>query len=76
MTVTVHLHGNLRRFMSEGRDRATIEVPADARVEDLLAMLGAAKDTGFVAVNNAMVERDHVLRSADVVDCFEPVAAG
>jgi sulfur carrier protein ThiS len=70
------MHGNLRRFLPHGEDRATLEIVDGATVETLLASLGAGKDTGFVAVNNAMVERDRVLHSGDVVDCFEPVAAG
>lgn len=76
MTITVHMHGNLRRFIPMGADHATIEVADGATVEALLASLGAEKDTGFVAVNHAMAERDAVLRLDDVVDCFEPVAAG
>ncbi len=76
MTVTVHMHGNLRRFMPGGRDRAPLELRPAATVLELLAGLGAERDTWLVAVNGATVERDHVLASGDVVDCFEPVAAG
>lgn len=70
------MHGNLRRFMPEGRDRAVVEVPAGTRVGGLLVSLGAERDTWLVAVNGATVERDHVLGPDDLVDCFEPVAAG
>ncbi len=76
MTVTVCMHGNLRRFMPEGRDRAELDVPEGATVESVLASLGAERDTSLVAVNRTMAERDAVLRAGDVVDCFEPVAAG
>jgi sulfur carrier protein ThiS len=76
VTVTVHMHGNLRRFMAEGRDRARVDVAGGATVEDLLRGLGAERDTWLVAVNNEVVERDRVLAADDVVDCFEPVAAG
>jgi sulfur carrier protein ThiS len=76
VTIALHMHGNLRRFMPHGEDRATVETVEGATVNALLASLGADQDTGFVAVNNAMVERDHVLHPGDVVDCFEPVAAG
>lgn len=27
MTVTIHMHGNLRRFMPEGADRRAMQVP-------------------------------------------------
>jgi sulfur carrier protein ThiS len=76
MTVTVHMHGNLRRFMREGRDRAAIEIAEGATVDMLLQSLGAEKDTWLVAVNGATVERDVVLQPGDLLDCFEPVAAG
>lgn len=76
VTVTVHMHGNLRRFMPEGRDRALVPVAPAATVQALLAGLGAEQDTWLVAVNGKPVERDHVLAPNDVVDCFEPVAGG
>jgi sulfur carrier protein ThiS len=74
--VTVHMHGNLRRFMPEGRDRAPLPVAPGTTVQDLLASLGAAEDAWLVAVNGQTVERDHVLAPDDVLDCFEPVAGG
>jgi sulfur carrier protein ThiS len=76
MTVTVHMHGNLRRFMHEGRDRATLEIADGTTVDALLRSLGAEHDTWLVAVNGAVVERDCVLEPGDMVDGFEPVAAG
>jgi len=76
MSVTVHMHGNLRRFMPEGRDRAAMEVAPGITIEALLASLGAARDTWLVAVNGAACEKDRALEDGDRLDCFEPVAAG
>jgi len=76
MTVTVIMHGNLRRFLPEGAARASVEVPDGATIEVLLRRLGAAEDTWLVARNQVAAERDAVLDSGDTVDCFEPVAAG
>jgi sulfur carrier protein ThiS len=76
MTVTVVMHGNLRRFLPDGAARATLELADGATVEALLARLGAARDTWLVARNQVVAERDAVLTAGDVVDCFEPVAAG
>jgi sulfur carrier protein ThiS len=76
VTITIHMHGNLRRFMPDGADRLAMEVPQGATVEAVLQQLRAEKDTWLVAVNNVTVERDTVLNERDVVDCFEPVAAG
>jgi sulfur carrier protein ThiS len=76
MTVTIHMHGNLRRFMPDGRDRMAMEVGTGTTVEAFLASLGAARDTWLVAVNGTTVDRDRVLAPGDLLDCFEPVAAG
>ncbi len=76
MTITIHMHGNLRRFMPDGADRLPMELAAGATVDSVLRTLGAERDTWLVAVNNVTVERDTVLSAGDVLDCFEPVAAG
>jgi sulfur carrier protein ThiS len=76
MSVTIHMHGNLRRFMPEGRDRVTMEVAPGTSSETLLASLGADRDTWLVAVNGVACEQDRILQEGDLVDCFEPVAAG
>ena len=76
MTVTVHLHGNLRRFLPGGADRTVLEVAPGTTVEALLAGLGAERDTWLVAVNGAATDRDRVLEADDLLEGFEPVAAG
>ena len=76
MTVTVHMHGNLRRFLTGGADRTVLEVAPGTTIEALLVGLGAERDTWLVALNGATADRDHVLHANDQLDCFEPVAAG
>lgn len=76
MSVTVHMHGNLRRFLPEGRDRVAVDIAPGTTIAALLATLGAERDTWLVAVNGAAVARDRVLEAGDLLDCFEPVAAG
>ena len=76
MTVTIVMHGTLRRFLPDGSARATIDVADGSTVADALAGLGAEKDTWLVARNQAVAERDTVLEPGDVIDCFEPVAGG
>ncbi len=76
MTVTIHMHGNLRRFMPEGRDRMAMDVEAGTTIEAFLASLGADLDTWLAAVNGTTADRDRVLAPGDLLDCFEPVAAG
>jgi len=74
--VTVHMHGNLRRFLPGGTDRTVLEVEPGATIEALLVGLGAERDIWLVAVNGAAVDRDRALSADDLLDCFEPVAAG
>ena len=76
MTVTVHMHGNLRRFMPGGADRLDMTLAVGTTIGALLADLGAERDTWLVAVNGATVETGRVLEAGDLLDCFEPVAGG
>ena len=76
MTVTIHMHGNLRRFMPDGADRLAMTLAPGTTIETFLASLGSERDTWLVAVNQAVAERDAVLAPGDVLDCFEPVAGG
>ncbi|MGH7335119.1 MAG: hypothetical protein ACREKS_20725 [Candidatus Rokuibacteriota bacterium] len=65
MTVTVVMHGNLRRFMPGGANRASLDVPKGTTVEGLLACLGAEQDTWLVARNQVVAERGMVLQPAE-----------
>lgn len=76
MTVTVIMHGTLRRFLPDGAARATLDVAPGATIEDVLVGLGAEKDTWVVARNQTMAERDAEVAPDDVLDCFEPVSGG
>ena len=70
------MHGNLRRFLPGGADRTVLEVAPGTTVETVLASLGAEQDIWLVAVNGLTVDRDRALAPDDLLDCFEPVAAG
>jgi len=76
MSVVVHMHGNLRRFMAGGSARAILDLAPGITVAALLAGLGAERDTWLVAVNGAACDPSRVLREGDRLDCFEPVAGG
>ena len=76
MTVTIIMHGTLRRFLPDGAASATLDLRAGATIEEVLIGLGAEKDTWVVARNQAVAERDAVLAPGDVLDCFEPLAGG
>jgi sulfur carrier protein ThiS len=62
--------------MPDGADRRPMDLPEGTTIAAVLRTLGAEKDTWLVAVNNVTADRHLVLRAGDVLDCFEPVAAG
>jgi len=76
VTVTIIMHGTLRRFLPDGAARATLDLPAGTTIEEVLVNLGAEKDIWVVALNQAVAERDMALTPGDVLDCFEPVSGG
>ncbi len=76
MTVIVHMHGTLRRFMPGGADRAQLTLAEGMTIERLLSRLGADRDTWLVAINGAAAEPGRVLEAGDVLECFEPMTGG
>ena len=76
MTVTIVMHGTLRRFLPDGAATATLDLRAGTTIEDALIGLGAEKDTWVVALNQSTAERNAILAQGDVLDCFEPVSGG
>lgn len=76
MTVTIWMHGNLRRFLREGQASTSLEVAEGTTVEAVLEGLKSEKDTWLVTVNGAVVERTTPLHAGDLVECYEPIAGG
>lgn len=74
--ITLRMHGNLRRFLPEGRERISLEVSEGTTIEMLLERLKAQQDTWLVAVNGAVVERSTPLRDGDLVECYERMTGG
>ena len=76
MTVTIIMHGTLRRFLPDGAARATLDLRAGATIEEVLVGLGAEQDTWVVARNQAVAERDACSRRATCSTASSPVAGG
>jgi sulfur carrier protein ThiS len=53
-----------------------MEIAPGTSIAALLASLGADRDAWLVAVNGHACGQDRVLEEGDLLDCFEPVAAG
>ncbi len=76
MTVTIKMHGNLRRFLPGATESVALQVGEGTTVEMLLERLKAAHDTWLVAVHGTVADRSTPLHDGDLVECYEPVAGG
>ena len=78
MKVEVELFATLAEYLPAGtRDRAPVDVPADATVTDLLHTLGIPDVMPrIVLVNGHDADDGDRLRPGDVVSVFPPLAGG
>lgn len=76
MKVTVHAHGELRRFLG-GRGTLQAEVPNGATVREVLDHLGVPDaEVWFASVDGEPVAGEHRLRPGDELTVFSPVEGG
>lgn len=76
MEITVRTWGNLRRFLPDGVDTATVQVPDGATIDDLTAQLALAHDVWAVAVNGQVVSFSTRLCAGDQVFLFDHLHGG
>jgi sulfur carrier protein ThiS len=77
--VAVHLHGDLQRYASQatGRGVLQLELPAAARVSDVLARLAIPADRRvIVGLDGQAAAPDTALRDGARVDLLPPMAGG
>lgn len=79
MEITVELFATLTRFLPPGTagKSATLRVPEEATVGQVLEGLGVPGDMPFTTlVNGRHSEADQVLRPGDRLTAFPPLAGG
>ena len=78
ITVSVVLHAALRRFRPEGATGSLeLELPASARVADLLSLLNVPDSEMLtVGLNGELGHKDSVLSAGDEVTLFSPMEGG
>ena len=79
MKVKVRLFGTLpQRYPDYDSTRGLeVEISDGAQVKDLLARLEiSASDGGLVAIDNLVVQHDHVLKDGDAVRVFQRAFGG
>lgn len=74
MQITVKLFATLLRYGPEERE---LEVPAGAKVLDVILMAGVPQEMPHLRiVNGVHVKENHVLEEGDVLALFPPIAGG
>jgi molybdopterin converting factor small subunit len=76
MTVEVKVVGRFRQLVDQ--PQFTVEVREGETVQTLIDRLGLPGDAPdlWVLVDHVPAERDHPLRSEDIVVFFQPIAGG
>lgn len=76
--IELRLFGHLRDYLpAPGDPGVWIEIPEGSSLEDLICRLGIpSSDPKIVLVNGLHAGREQVLREADRVSIFPPIAGG
>ena len=69
--VTVTMHGNLRRFLPEGRASTTLRVPEGTTLRQVIEMVHAHDHVWLVAVNGTAASAAATVSAGDAVDLYE-----
>ncbi len=75
ITVNVHMHGNLRRFLPDGVASMSIDVPDGTRVADLAETLKARDDVWVASINKHVAPMSATLSDGACLDFF-PILEG
>ncbi len=75
ITVEIHMHGNLRRFLPEGVASMRMDVPEGTRVADLAESLKATQDVWVASINKVVVPMSAPLADGAYLDLF-PILEG
>lgn len=75
ITVEVHMHGNLRRFLPDGVPSMMMDVREGTRVADLAESLKAREDVWVASINKVVVPMSAPLIDGACLDLF-PILEG
>ncbi len=76
ITVEVHMHGNLRRFLPEGVASMRMDLPEGTRVADVAAKLQAQEDVWVASINKDVVPMSAPLSDGACLDLFPMLEGG
>jgi len=75
ITVEVHMHGNLRRFLPDRVASMTMDIPEGTRVADLAESLKAQEDVWVASIDKVVVPMSAPLTDGACLDLF-PILEG
>jgi len=75
ITVELHMHGNLRRFLPDGVASMTMDIPEGTRVVDLAERLKAQEDVWVASIDKVVVPMSAPLTDGACLDLF-PILEG
>jgi sulfur carrier protein ThiS len=75
ITVEIHMHGNLRRFLPHGAASMRMDVREGTRVVDLAESLKAKQDVWVASINKVVVPMSAPLADGACLDFF-PILEG
>jgi sulfur carrier protein ThiS len=74
--ITLTMHGNLRRFLPEGRRSTRLRVPEGTTLRQVMEAVHAQDDVWLAAVNGAAAPITAKVSAGDAVDFFEQLEGG
>jgi sulfur carrier protein ThiS len=77
MRVAVRTFGNLRRYLPDGGQGASVSLSETATIRDVLDALGIPENEAWrVSLNGTLVSVEAALSDSDEVSVFAPVGGG
>ncbi len=76
ITVELHMHGNLRRFLPDGVASMTMDIPEGTRVADLAESLKAHENVWIASINKVVVPMSTSLTDGACLDLFPTLEGG
>jgi sulfur carrier protein ThiS len=77
MHVKVRLHGDVTKYLPDGRDTGEFEINEAATVRTIVDQLGLTRQEYVLfAVNGETAGIDTPLRPGDVLECVAPISGG
>ncbi|HEX2924043.1 MAG TPA: MoaD/ThiS family protein [Chloroflexota bacterium] len=77
MRLTVHLFGDLRRYLPKGQELIRLEIADATTVSNLLSHLRIdPSEVWVVRANKQVVSEESTLNDGDDIEVFEPIGGG